>query len=100
MDGTRAVVEQVGDRIELLLAVDRQVRALGQVLKDQPVGVLARAALPRAVRVTEAEHRTVSDVVVAQSLDDAHRLWACREGIGEMLGQIQPHAAFDIVSRL
>lgn len=42
------------------------------------------------------EHGTVSDVVVAQSLEDANRLWAYREAIGEMLGQIQPHAAFDI----
>src|SRR3990167_47873 len=46
VDGARAGVEQVGDRIELLLAADREVRALGQELADQPVGVLAGAALP------------------------------------------------------
>ena len=53
MDGSRAGVEQVGNGIELLLAVHGQVRALGQVLADQSVGVLAGAPLPRAVRVTE-----------------------------------------------
>ena len=56
VDGARAVVEQVGNRIELLLAVYREVRALGQVLAYQAVGVLAGAALPRAVRVTEVHH--------------------------------------------
>jgi FAD/FMN-containing dehydrogenase len=36
------------------------------------------------------------DVVVAQSLDHARRLWAYRETIGEMLGRLKPHAAFDV----
>ena len=58
MDGSRAGVEQVGNGIELLLAVHGQVRALGQVLADQSVGVLAGAPLPRAVRVTEVHHHT------------------------------------------
>ncbi len=58
MDGSRAGVEQVGNGIELLLAVRGQVRALGQVLADQSVGVLAGAALPGAVRVTEVHHHT------------------------------------------
>ena len=61
VDGARAVVEQVGDRIELLLAVDREVRALGQELADQPVGVLAGAALPGAVRVAEVHHHAGVD---------------------------------------
>ena len=38
VNGARAGVEQVGNRIELLLAVHREVGALGQVLTDQPVG--------------------------------------------------------------
>jgi FAD/FMN-containing dehydrogenase len=42
------------------------------------------------------EAGSVSDVVVAQSQGDAHRLWAYRETIGEMLGQLKPHAAFDV----
>ncbi len=43
-------IQFVGHRIELLLAVHRQVRALGQVLADQAVDVLGGAAfrlLPR-----------------------------------------------------
>lgn len=48
----RAHVQLQGDGIQLLLAVSRQVRALGQVLADQPVDVFVAAALPRAVRVT------------------------------------------------
>jgi len=56
VDGARAVVEQVGNRIELLLAVDREVCAFGQELTDQPIGVLAGAALPWTVRVTEVHH--------------------------------------------
>jgi FAD/FMN-containing dehydrogenase len=42
------------------------------------------------------EAGTVNDVVVAQSQGDASRLWAYRETIGEMLGQLKPHAAFDV----
>lgn len=42
MHGVRAaVVEQVGNRIELRLAVHGKVHALGQVLVDQSVGALA-----------------------------------------------------------
>ncbi len=51
--GARSVVQAVGDAIELFLAVDAQVGALGQVLAQQAVGVLAGAALPGAVRVAE-----------------------------------------------
>ncbi|MBS0339909.1 MAG: FAD-binding oxidoreductase [Proteobacteria bacterium] len=38
----------------------------------------------------------VSDVIVAQSMDDARRLWAYRESIGELLGHLKPFAAFDV----
>lgn len=38
----------------------------------------------------------VSDVIVAQSMDDAHRLWQYRETVGEMLSRLKPHAAFDV----
>lgn len=55
MDGAWPVVELVSNRIELRLAVNRQIRALGQVLPDQPVDVLAVAALLRAMRVTEVD---------------------------------------------
>lgn len=42
------------------------------------------------------EHDIVSDVIVAQSLDDNHSLWAYRESVGELLGRLKPFAAFDI----
>ena len=42
------------------------------------------------------ETELVTDVIVAQSLDDAKRLWAYRESVGEMLSQMKPHAAFDV----
>ena len=108
VDGARAVVEQVGNRIELLLAVHRQVCALGQELTDQPVGVLAGATLPRAVRVTEVHHharvgrqlsmaRHLLALVVGQGL--AHRLSNAaqlgRESLqrrgGRGIGQLDQH---------
>ncbi len=39
---------------------------------------------------------TISDAIVAQSIADARRLWAYREAIGELLGQMKPRASFDI----
>ncbi|CAM2157804.1 FAD-binding oxidoreductase [Paraburkholderia tropica] len=38
----------------------------------------------------------VTDAVVAQSMDDAQRLWAYRETVGELLSHLKPHAAFDV----
>ena len=52
----RSPVEFRGDGVEVGLGVDGQVGALGDVLADQPVGVLVAAPLPRAVRVAEV-HR-------------------------------------------
>jgi hypothetical protein len=48
-----SMVKAIGDRIEFVLAVDRQIGALGQVLAQQAVGVLTGAALPGAVRIAE-----------------------------------------------
>ncbi|TAL54672.1 FAD-binding oxidoreductase [Pandoraea sp.] len=42
------------------------------------------------------ETALVTDVVVAESIDHARRLWAYREAIGEILSRLQPHAAFDV----
>jgi FAD/FMN-containing dehydrogenase len=42
------------------------------------------------------ERELVTDVIVAQSLEHARRLWEYRESIGEILSQLKPHAAFDI----
>ena len=116
VDGARAVVEQVGNRIVLLLAVHRKVRALGQVLAAQAVGVRAGAALPGAVRVTEVHHyacvgsqivmaRHLLALVVGQGL--AHRLDDVaqpgrealqrrgRRRIGQLDQHHQARAAFD-----
>ena len=47
----RARVQPMGDGVQLALRVARQVRALGQVLAQQPIRVLVGAALPRAVGI-------------------------------------------------
>ena len=46
-------VEFIGHRIKLLLGVATEVRTLGEVLAQQPIGVLVATPLPRAVGVTE-----------------------------------------------
>ena len=50
-----ARVEAMGDGIQLALGIARQVRALGQVLAQQAVGVLVGPAWPGAVRIGEDE---------------------------------------------
>lgn len=45
---------------------------------------------------TALEAGLVADVIVAQSLDDARRVWAYRESVGELLSRMKPHAAFDV----
>src|SRR5437868_4439789 len=47
----RTGVDLPGNAVELYLGVPAEVRALGQVLADQAVGVLVDPTLPRAVRV-------------------------------------------------
>jgi hypothetical protein len=46
MCGARAAVEAIGAGVEFILTVDREVGALGQILAQQGVGVLAGATLP------------------------------------------------------
>jgi hypothetical protein len=48
------------DREQIGVGVDAQVGPLGEVLAQQPVGVLVRATLPRAGRVREVH--TLGDV--------------------------------------
>ena len=50
-----AAVELGGDLVQFGLGVDGEVGAFGQVLAQQPVGVLVAAALPRAVRIAEID---------------------------------------------
>jgi FAD/FMN-containing dehydrogenase len=54
-----------------------------------------RQALERVLE-SALERDLVADVIVAQSLDDAQRLWQYRESVGELLTKLKPHAAFDV----
>src|ERR1700674_3710547 len=54
-------VEPGGDRIELPLGKSRQVRARGNVLPEEPVGILVRPTLPRTLRVAEVDLHTRRD---------------------------------------
>ncbi|RUP29426.1 MAG: FAD-binding oxidoreductase [Curvibacter sp.] len=54
-----------------------------------------REALERELGAA-LEQGLITDVVVAQSVDDAKKLWAYRESIGELLGLLKPFAAFDV----
>lgn len=58
---SRSAIERGGDGIELVRPVRCKVRALWDVLPEEPVGVLLRAALPRAVRVSEVDGKIVVD---------------------------------------
>ena len=80
----RSDVQFVGNGIQLLLAVYRQIRAFGKVLADQSVDVLVAAALPGAVRVTELDRyagllgdlrmaRHLSSLVVGHALAGRQR---------------------------
>src|ERR1700710_2742686 len=53
VSGAGAAVQAVGDSVEFVLTVDREVRAFRQILPQQPVGVFASTALPGTVRVAE-----------------------------------------------
>ena len=54
-------VERGGDGVELVGRPAGQVGALGEVLAQEPVGVLVRAALPWAVRVGEVDREAGVD---------------------------------------
>ena len=50
-----SAVESLGDVLEVDGGVDGQVGALGEVLAQQPVGVLVDPALPGGVRIAEED---------------------------------------------
>jgi hypothetical protein len=52
---SRATVELGRDGVQRSLVELAQVGTLGQVLAQQPIGVLVGAPLPRAARVTELD---------------------------------------------
>ena len=58
-------------------------------------GAAGTAAVERVLDSAIADGSVV-EAVVAASLDQAARLWAFREGIGQLLAQLRPYAAFDV----
>ena len=93
----RTVVDFIGNGIELLLAVDRQVCALWQVLAHQPVHVLIGATLPGAMRVAKVHsnarvltelfvHRHLPALVIGHAL--AQRLGNAQQLVREALQHI------------
>lgn len=52
--GAWSVIQQVGDGVQVFLAVERHVGAFGQELSQQSVGVLAGTALPGTARIADA----------------------------------------------
>lgn len=63
-------IQGPGDVVELVLGVDAQVRALGQILPEQAIRVLVDAALPGAVRVGELDRhaRVPAELLVRRHL--------------------------------
>jgi len=69
VSGAWPSVEAVGNGIEIVLGEGAQVGALGQVLAQQAVGVLACAALPGTVGVAEVDHAgSGGEILVASQL--------------------------------
>jgi hypothetical protein len=57
----RPAAEVVGDGIEVILTVGREISVLGQIPAPQAVGVLAGSTLPRAVRLAKVDPHTGRD---------------------------------------
>jgi hypothetical protein len=70
MRGAGSIVQAIGDGVQFSLVVHRQIGALGQVLPEQPIGVLAGAALLGAVRSAEVhlDARAGGEFMVARHL--------------------------------
>jgi len=70
MRGAGSIVQTVGNVVEFGLRVNGQIGALGQVLAQQPIGVLAGAALPGAVGVAEVhlDARALGELPVSYHL--------------------------------
>ncbi len=54
---SRPIVESVSHSIEMTLTMEREVRAPWEVLPEQTVGILVRAALPGALRLARRARR-------------------------------------------
>ena len=78
MRSARPRIETIGNGVEFVLGVDAQIGALGQILAQQPVGVLAGAALPGTERVAEID----LDTSLGGQIDVAAQLLALVVGQG------------------
>ena len=52
---SRPLIQAQGYFVQIRLREARQIGFLGQVLSQQPVGVLVRAALPRTLRIAKID---------------------------------------------
>ena len=52
---SRALIQAQGYFVQVRLREARQIGFLGQVLSEQPIGVLVRAALPGTLRITKID---------------------------------------------
>src|SRR5580698_10096030 len=73
-------VHPPGDAVQLLLAADAQVGALGQILAQQSIGVFADAAFPRRVRVGKEDRNAGA---LLQALVMAHKCSTTRSHTAE-----------------
>jgi hypothetical protein len=64
-----SVVELVGDPVEFGVGDGGEVGGFGEVLAQQPVGVLVGGALPRSVRVAEVDVDEITSLALAASED-------------------------------
>src|SRR5450755_1146734 len=92
---SRSAVEFRGNSVELFLGEAVEVGALGEVLAQQPVGVLVRSALPRTAGIAEVD----LDAAVDRERGVLEHLLALVPGqrATQLLGQ-RPDAAYQRVA--
>jgi hypothetical protein len=79
---SRARIQAMGDGVQFVSTVPRQVRALGQVLAQQAIRVLIGAALPGAMRIgkEDLDRETLSQPLVLGHLFPDRRSRSCAAG--------------------
>src|ERR1700689_2225960 len=93
----RPAVEGCGHRQKVVYSVRAQVRALREVLSQQPIGILVRSSLPRAVRLAEVD---VQAGINPQLCVLAHlRPLVPGQRTSELLGQREHRARNDVAHR-
>jgi hypothetical protein len=76
---TGSRIQAIGNRIQLFVTIDGQVRAFWQVLKQQVGGMFANAALPRTRRVAKVDTYVP---IAARRLSVSFRCPGYRSGSG------------------